>query len=155
MQTQVANTMNFGVASYDTLMSYIHSVRIPKSVKEHVGRRLVQEVTEPYLSRAFEKVDEISTLEDGWAGEESYAISKEVLGNIKKVLLISDNDDWQQWYIGPDVNATIGLQSEDGAMMSLGAEEFSYYVVRNGKKKTGSHISFDAAKFLDVMRQIA
>lgn len=155
MQTQVANTVNFGMASYDTLMSYIHSVRIPRDVKEHVGRRLMQEVTEPYLSRTFEKVDEISALEDGWAGEGSYAVSKEVLSNIKRVLLISDNDDWKKWFIGPDVNATIGLQSEDGAMMSLGAEEFSYYVVRNGKKTTGSHISFDAAQFLDVMRKIA
>ena len=32
-------------------MSYIHSVHMPMDIKEHVGRRLMQEVTEPYLSQ--------------------------------------------------------------------------------------------------------
>jgi uncharacterized protein YdgA (DUF945 family) len=142
--------------SYAEVMAYLYSIPITPEVKETVGRRLVQEVTEPALSKAFEQIDEIAKLRNGWAGKGSYAISPAVLKNLKRVLLISDNADWTEWTISPDVNATVGLQSKSTqALMSLGVKEFSYYSDKDGQERGESHIDFSPETFLDIMRQIA
>jgi hypothetical protein len=108
------------------------------------------------LSRAFDRLDHIATLEDGWAGKGSYAISPDVLNNLRSVLFVSDDADWRDWIIGPDVNATLGLQSKkSGGSISLGAKEFSYYVSKDGKELHDSHVAFSAKALLDVMRKIA
>jgi hypothetical protein len=58
--------------------------------------------------------------------------------------------------IGPDVNATLSLQSKKtGGSISLGANEFSYYVSKNGQELHDSHVPFTSRSLLDVMRKIA
>lgn len=142
--------------SYADVMCMLYTMPITPEVKERVGRRLVKEVSEPALAKAFATIDELGKLEDGWAGNGSYAISRKVLSNLKHVLLISENEDWTDWMIGPDVNATIGLQSKSNrAMISLGAEEYSYFVRKNGKRVGESHINFTPESFLKVMQEIA
>ena len=142
--------------SYADVMCMLYTMPITPEVKERVGRRLVKEVSEPALANAFAKIDELSRLEDGWAGDGSYAISRKVLNNLQRVLLISDNEDWVDWMIGPDVNATIGLQSKTNrAMISLGADEYSYYVRKNGKRIGDSHVKFTPDSFLQIMHDIA
>ena len=142
--------------SYAEVMAYIHSIPLTPEVKANVGRRLVQEVTEPALAKAFAKIDELAKLRNGWAGKGSYAISPVVLKNLKQVLLISENDDWTEWTISPDVNATVGLQSKTTqALISLGTTEFSYYTVKGGLEQGDSHVAFSPEAFLNVMRQIA
>ena len=149
MQTACGNT-------YADVMSYLYSMPLTPEVKENVGRRLVQEVTEPALAEAFAQIDQMTKLRNGWAGKGSYAVSPTVLKNLKQVLLISDNDDWADWTISPDVNATVGLQSKNGfSLMSLGASEFSYFSDKDGGERGESHVPFTAEAFLDIMRQIA
>ncbi|MBO7139413.1 MAG: hypothetical protein J6W19_02395 [Prevotella sp.] len=146
----------YGANSYADVMCLLYTMPITPEVKERVGRRLVKEVSEPALANAFAKIDELGKLEDGWAGDGSYAISKRVLNNLKRVLLISENDDWTEWMIGPDVNATVGLQSKKNrAIISLGTDEYSYYVRKNGKRMGNSHIKFTPESFLNVMHEIA
>ncbi len=146
----------YSTNSYADVMCLLHTMPITPEVKERVGRRLVKEVSEPALANAFVKIDELSKLEDGWAGDGSYAISRKVLDNLKRVLLISENEDWADWMIGPDVNATIGLQSKKNrAMISLGADEYSYFVRKNGNRIGDSHIKFTPESFLNLMHEIA
>ena len=145
----------YGTNSYMDVMNILHSMPITRQVKEQVAHRLVLEVTEPALSAAFDKIEEMGRLQDGWAGDGSYAVSRSVLNNLKSVLLISDNKDWEDWMMGPDVNATIGLQSKSHrALISLGAKEFSYYVLIQGKKVAESHVPFTPEVFLKTMREI-
>ena len=156
--TTVANEPNvaYGVNSYADVMYLLYTMPITAEVKEQVGRRLVREASEPALAKVFATIDELSKLEDGWAGNGSYAISKKVINNLKRVLLISENEDWTDWLIGPDVNATIGLQSKTNrAMISLGADEYSYFVRKNGKRVGDSHIKFTPESFLNVMHEIS
>ena len=127
MKTPDAMTANEPVAAYGTntyadVMSLLHTMPIAPEVKEQVGKRLVKEASAPALAKAFERIEELDKLKDGWAGDGSYAISRTVINNLKRVLLISENDDWVDWLIGPDVNATVGLQSKKNrALISLGA----------------------------------
>ena len=146
----------YGTNSYLDVMTFLHSMPMTRNVKEQVAHRLTLEVTEPALSKAFDKISEMELLKDGWAGDGSYAVSRRVLNNLKSVLLISDDADWTDWMIGPDVNATVGLQSKKHrALISLGAEEFSYYVVIMGEETAASHVPFTPDIFLKTMRQIA
>ncbi len=108
-----------------------------------------------YLKEAYDKIEELSKLNEDWDGEGALPISQKVLKNIKDVLLISDNEDWKEWMIGPDSNATIGLQSKTNrALISLGAKEFSYYVRKNGERIAASHVDFTPEVFLNILRQI-
>lgn len=141
--------------TYLNVMTYIHSIPITKEEKEKVGKRLVQEATEPALADAFAKIEELSKLQYDWDGEGALPISKNVLTNMKQVLLISDNSDWNNWMISPDVNATLGLQSiQSRACVSLGAKEFSYYVRKKDEKIAASHVNFEPNVFLNILRTI-
>ncbi len=141
--------------SYLDVMAYIHSAPITWEEKKDIGLRLIEETSEPALKGAYDKIEELSRLESNWAGEGTLPISPKVLDNIKRVLFISKNSDWTEWMIGPDVNATIGLQSKTNrALMSLGTTEFSYYVRKNGERIAASHVDFTPEVFLETMHKI-
>lgn len=145
----------YGTNSYMDVMTFLHSMPITRKVKRQVAIRLVQEVSEPALADAFDKLDELSLLKEDWDGEGALPISPHVMKNMKDVLLISDNDDWENWMFGPEVNATIGLQSRKSrACVSLGAKEFSYYVRKNGERIAASHVDFSPTVFLNTLREI-
>lgn len=146
----------YGTNSYVDVMMMLYSLPITAEVKRHVGQRLMEETTEPALAAVFASMDDMSKLKDGWAGDGTYAISQKVLDNLKSVLLISGNADWKDWMVGPDVNATIGLQSRTTrALISLGADEFSYFVRKNGKCIGDSRVKFTPETFLSIMNKLA
>ena len=112
------------------------------------------EVSQPALSAAYERIDHLSSLQNNWDGRGALAISPKIIKNIKSVLMISDNADWEHWMIAPDTNATIGLESETtGAVISLGAYEYSYFAQIDGVRHGESHIQFSPESFLELMRK--
>lgn len=146
----------YGVNSYAEVMYLIHTMNITPEVKERVGRRLVVEVTGKYLSKAFARLDHLAQLKRDWDGHGALPISPCVLNNVKSVLSISDDEDWKDWLIGPDSNATLGLQSKaTRAAISIGKEEYSYYARINGKRYGESHVNFSPEAFLETMRQLS
>ena len=107
------------------------------------------------IAKAFDRLDHLATLGGNWDGEGALPISRQVINNLKRVLLISDDADWKDWQIGPDTNATLGLQSANtDACISIGTEEYSYYADINGKEHHASRVTFTPKSFLDVMRRI-
>lgn len=144
------------MTSYADVMGYLHSIRITPQVKESVGRRLLVEVTEPYLAKAFARLDDLSQLKAGWDGRGAKKISYYVLKNLRNVLLISDNEDWKNWMISPDTNGALGLQSKHGiATISVGDKEFSYYIETDKGEVGKSHVEFSPEQLLEIMRKIA
>ena len=140
------------MTSYNDVMSYLHSIRISRVDKERVAKRLTVEVTQPALADAYDRIDHLAKLQKGWDGEGALPISPKVIRNIKSALMISDNAIWQNWTISPDSNATLGLQSKkQKALISIGALEFSYFAMIEGKKYGESHVPFTPAALLDVM----
>lgn len=120
-----------------------------------VAQRLTVEVTQPALAEAYDRIDHLSTLAKDWDGHGALPISFRVLKNIKSVLMISQNSDWEHWMIAPDTNATIDLESEKtGAVISLGAYEYSYFAKVNGERLGESHIDFKPEAFLELMRKL-
>ena len=56
--------------------------------------------------------------------------------------------------IAPDTNATLCIESEKtGAVISLGAYEYSYFAKVDGVRYGESHIDFDPESFLELMRR--
>lgn len=144
----------YSMASYNDVMTYLHSIHISREDKEKVAQRLTVEVTQPALAEAYERVDHLSTLQKDWDGHGALPISQKVLRNIKSVLMISDNSDWEHWMIAPDTNATLCLESDTtGAVISLGAYEYSYFAKIDGVRYGESHIGFTQDSFLTLMRR--
>ena len=107
------------------------------------------------LCRVVVRLNHISSLPFNWDGEDAMPISKRVLNNMYEVIQNSDDYDWQNWMIGPDPNATLGLQSKvTDACISLGSEEYSYYAIINDKEYHGNHLEFTPTAFLETMRKI-
>ena len=143
------------MTSYADAMMMIHTMHLSREDKKRVAHRLTVEVTAPHLSKAFDRIEHLSTLQKDWAGEGSLPISRRVLNNVRQVLLISDDRDWEKWFIAPDVNATLTLQSKtsDGTI-SMGADEYSYYAEKGGEKYRASHVPFTPETFLQTMHTI-
>ena len=146
----------YGTNSYADVMMMLYTMPISREVKRHVALRLVEETaSDSHIAKTFDRLDYLATLRRNWDGEDALPVSRQVINNLKRVLLISDNDDWKDWMIGPDTNATLGLQSANtDACISIGTEEFSYYADINGKEYHASHVKFTPKSFLDVMRTI-
>lgn len=107
------------------------------------------------LKKAYDRINHLSKLEYNWDGRGALPISDSVLLNIKKVLKLSYDCDWENWLIGPDVNATIRLQSKKNkASISLGATEYSYFARLNGQRLGESHIEFKPEFFVSLMRKL-
>lgn len=141
--------------SYTDAMMMIHTMHLSKEDKERVARRLLLETTEKNLSNAFDRLEHFSILEPGWGGEGSFPVSRRVIRNLKNVLLISDDVDWENWMLSPEPTGAVSLQSKKRrSSISVGDEEFSYYTKLDGQRQGKSHIAFTPAILLSVMREI-
>ena len=110
----IAGVVNEPIAAAETLsytevMNYLHSLHLPHEEKERVAKRLTLEVSQPALAGAYYRLDHLSLLKKNWDGRGALPISERVIRNLRQVLMISDNTDWENWMISPDVNATISL----------------------------------------------
>ena len=145
----------YPMTSYADAMAMIHTMHLTREDKERVGRRLLLETTEKNLSKAFDRLEQMAMLTAGWAGDGTLPVSRKAINNLKNVLLISDDKDWEFWMISPEGNGAIGLQSKmRRSSISVGAEEFSYYTKIDEQRRGESHIVFDPSLFLSIMREI-
>lgn len=145
----------YPMTSYADVMEYIHSLHISHEDKEKVAKRLTLEVTGKNLSKAFDRLDSLCRLQNDWDGCGASKISPYVLNNIRKVLLISDDEDWKDWMISPAPNGTLGLQSKRHvASISIGDKEFSYFCSKDEVEEGDSHILFVPSTLLNLMRRI-
>ena len=145
----------YRTTSYMDAMAMIHTMHLTREDKERVGRRLVVETTEANLSKAFERIDHLGQLKDDWDGYGAKKISYYVLRNLRDVLLISDNDDWENWMISPAPDGTLSLQSKcHTSSISVGDKEFSYYSAVGDMEDWADNVTFTPYSFLEVMRRI-
>ena len=142
-------------ASYSDVMDYLHSIYILREDKERIAKRLTLEVTQPALADAYERLDHFSLLKKDWDGRGALPISHRVIGNVRKVLMISDNDDWENWMISPAPDGTLALQSKcHTSSISVGDKDFSYYSSTGDKEDWGDNVTFTPNSFLEIMRKI-
>lgn len=93
--------------------------------KKKVANRQMLEVNGSNFSRIFERLDYLASLSNNWDGYGALPVSRKVIGNIKAILLISDDEDWLDWLIGAEPNATIAIQAKTKvASISIGNKEF-------------------------------
>lgn len=147
-----ANTLGFNYTTRSRIHQYSDISDIFWGYKESSSEIVLEGRN---LSRIKTRLFHLSKLLANWDGEGALPISRKVLLNIKKVLQISNDSDWQNWLIGADTNATLGLQSKiTDACISIGEEDYSYYAEINKGEFHGNHIHFSPISFLDTMRRI-
>ena len=137
-------------------MIYLHSINISHDDKISVGKQLLFEAQNEYISKALSRLDSLSTLSHDWDGYNASPVAAKVIDNVKAVLAVSDNEDWKPWMISPETNGTLCLQSKTNtSSISMGINEFSYYTFSQSKEQGESHVPFTPGKFLNIMRRIA
>lgn len=160
METDGVKTANEPVAAYGTnsyadVMMMLYSMPITSEVKEHVGHRLVLEVTGKNLSRVLARIDHLAGLKNDWDGFGASRILPAVITNIRSVVLASKDADWRNWTISPNVNGTLFLQStKHVSSLSLGEKEYSFFSNKDGLREGESHIPFSVGEFLSAMRSL-
>ena len=119
----------------------------------------VDMASEPVMARPMTSYNDVMgylhSIRISWDGYGAEKISYQVVSNLRQVLLISDDKDWENWMISPASNGTLGLQSKlNVASISVGDEEYSYYSCRDGREDWGDFVPFSPSGFLEVMRRI-
>ncbi len=106
-------------------------------------------------SRVKVSLDKISYLNTGWDGLDARPVSEEVISNALQLLAVSENLDWHNWTLEPNINGTITLRSRShSSAISIGSDSFSYYI-RNGRNITGKdNVPFAANAVLKVMQSL-
>lgn len=104
-------------------------------------------------SRVKVSLDKMSYLNTGWDGLDAQPVSEEVISNVLHLLAVSENHDWHNWTLEPNINGTVTLRSRShSSAISIGSDSFSYYI-RNGRNITGKdNVPFVANAILEVMR---
>lgn len=145
----------YGTNSYTDVMMMLYSMPITPEVKEHVGLRLVLEARKENLSKAIERINHLAKLKDDWDGFGASRILPKVISNIREVLLSSEDADWHDWTISPNVNGTLFLQSKKSvSSLSLGTDDYSYFSKKDGLREGKSHLPFSVKEFLATMRTL-
>ena len=143
------------LTSYADVMEYLHSIRISREDKQKVADRISVELKEPALSAAYDRLEHLGQLQNNWDGDGAKKVSYDALRNLRRVLLISDNDDWKFWMISPAPNGSLGLQSKlHTASISVGDSEFSFYSENSEGEDWDDNIKFTPSGFLEIMRRI-
>lgn len=102
------------------------------------------------------RLNDLSRLSYDWDGEGGLPMSSRIIDNIKNVLNISTDVDWENWVIGPNANATLVLYSKKTkASISVGANEYSFYMKRAGERYAKAHIVFSPQAFLQTMHELS
>lgn len=106
-------------------------------------------------SRIKVALDKLFYLKAGWDGLDALPVSESVLHNVSLLLAESENQDWQDWTVEPNVNGTVILRhnSRMGGI-SIGSDAFSYYQKEGNNVVGRDAVDFAISEVLSVMRSI-
>lgn len=123
--------------------------------RSHKGVSPVMLPLDDEKSRVKVALDKFFFLKAGWDGLEALPVSEKAIRNVSQLLMISDNGDWHNWTVEPNINGTVILRhSSRMAGISIGSDAFSYYQ-KDGNNVTGHDmVVFSAGEVLAVMRSV-
>jgi len=125
----------------------------PYGTHSHKGEPSVVLPMDDEKSRIKVALDKPSFLKAGWDGLDALPISKGVLHNVSLILMDSNNQDWKNWTIEPNINGTVVLRhSSRLSGISIGSNAFSYYQREGGNITGHDAVDFSAPAVLSVMR---
>lgn len=141
--------------TYADVMTYLHGINISREDKKSVGRQLIFEAENENKTKVLNRLEHLSTLVYDWDGYGASPISNTVIDNLKKVIDLSRDEDWDAWMVSPETNGALGLQSKyHTSSISIGAYEFSYYSFTSENEVGENNIPFTAKGLLNIMRKI-
>lgn len=121
------------------------------SSKKSMHKRCESEVMpSTERDRLIEKLSQIALLKDGWGGENSYAIEKLSIKNTRKLIKSRMDEELKGWKLFPDTNGTLYLQHRTPSCsigISIGNEEFSYFIDADGCEMIGEKMPFNMRSF--------
>lgn len=141
-------------STYDSVISYLRSHRLPIETKRAVCHQLQTEVADENLSYLKHRLTEFSLLEKGWDGYgEALPISSHIISNVRQVLDACKPTDLLEWRLFPNVNGTL-LMELDAAAISIGEDSFTYWAESMAKDLGEENVPFSVTSVVDAIKRI-
>ena len=99
------------------------------------------------------RLEQLSTLKQGWDGNNAQPVHPAVLSNMRAVLHQCNEKDMASWLLFPDVNGNLYLDLKSDnidAGIVLAENTFSYFT----DEKDGKDIPFSPTTFIQVINSI-
>lgn len=142
------------VPSFDGVMDFLHSIKIPFATKKTVCRQLQREVDDEHLRYMRKRLQESAQLEKGWDGYgDAIPINPAVIDKIHLFLEVCKPSDLSEWTLSPNVNGTMLLELDDAAI-SIASKEFSYYAENGDKYIDSEGIETSVSNLISVVKKI-
>lgn len=139
---------------FDTVISYLHSNRMPIETKRAVYRQLQSEVADENIANLKRRLKELSKLERGWDGYgEALPIVPATIDLMTKFLYSCRPSDVVDWTLSPNTNGTILLEQKDAAI-SISSKQFSYYAENGEEYIEDEGLDSDVANITEAIRKI-
>lgn len=105
-----------------------------------------------------EKISELEALNyEGWDGYGAKPIDKKTIANLKALVRIVTNWDFDKWQIAPGVNGDIYLNYKHetiSAGIVITPDEFTHFISVPGGKTAGGTNKFNSNEVVKVMNDI-
>jgi hypothetical protein len=114
---------------------------------------LQSSVKEELLNR----LDELSKLPDGWDGEGSLALSRNIVDFVKRIILLAADSSLQDWVAFPDARGYIYLDyTEDNniAGVTISNHQVVAFIKRNGHLSKFSFDKLDEKEVLSLLEKV-
>ena len=107
--------------------------------------------------RMWNRLQELSSLRDGWDGTDSKRMKEDVVEHFKNVLFVCSDYDFKNWVLFPEAHGFLYLDfSNQGNMagISLTGNGFSYFTIIDGKTEKGEDLPFKPESVISVLRKV-
>ncbi|MBR4677168.1 MAG: hypothetical protein IKO99_04115 [Bacteroidales bacterium] len=144
---------NMTAASFDAVMSYLHSIPISYETKKFVYKQLGQEIYETHHQKMKDRLKQISDLKQGWDGYDGLPIKEKTVENFVQFLNVCDFSDVADWSLFPNTNGTLLLEQKN-ASISIASKEFSYYAESQNRYMEAERQPYTLRSFLETLKTI-
>lgn len=138
---------------YDQVISYLHSSQMPIETKRAVYLQLQAEVADENLGYLKRRLQEFTSLQRGWDGEDAQPVMAEIIAFMSQLFHMCISLDLTDWSLFPNVNGTLLLQRKDAAI-SIGKEEYSYFAEAKGKAIGHDHQPLSIESVMSTIKMI-
>lgn len=102
------------------------------------------------------RLDELAKLSDGWDGEHSFHINHEVLGFVRKIITLSNDEMLTNWVLFPDSRGYLYLDYTEGkniAGITIANNQVAAFVKRNGELSKYKYDKLDTKNVLVLLEE--
>lgn len=107
--------------------------------------------------RVWNRLDELEKLQNGWDGEDSISIKKQIVEKLRNVLYQAKENDLKDWVLFPDAMGYLYLDYSKGstsAGITLLENTCHYFIMKNGTIEKDDNLLFSPENIISIVRRL-